>query len=102
MKYNSIFQNEFESDYCFRCSRYGATDWHHIFNAAYKKKSEQYGAMIRVCRECHEIIHTKEMQRFKELGQRKVMKHHGMTIEDFRKAFGTNYLQDEICERFKQ
>ena len=92
MKYKSLFQNEFEQDFCYRCSKYGATDWHHIFNASNKKKSEEYGAMIKLCRDCHYIIHTSEMEQFKRLGQRKVMKTYGMTIDDFRKVFGKNYL----------
>ena len=92
MKYKSLFQDESEIDFCYRCSKYGATDCHHIFNAAYKKKSEEYGAMVRLCRDCHYIVHTKEMESFKRRGQIAIMKAYGMTIEDFRKEFGTNYL----------
>lgn len=80
------------TDYCFRCGRYAPTDWHHIFNAALKKKSEQYGAMIKVCRRCHEVIHTKEMAKTKALAQSKIMQVYGLSTDDFIKIFKRNYL----------
>lgn len=91
-KYKSLFQNEFEEDFCYRCGKYNPTDWHHIFNASNKKKSEQYGAMIKVCRDCHNVIHEKEMNDVKKMGQEFVMAEYDMSVDEFRSIFGRNYL----------
>ena len=95
MKYKSIFQSDFEQDFCYRCGKYGPTDWHHIFNAADKKRSEEYGAMIKVCRQCHEAIHSCEMQKYKEMAQIEIMYQNDMTEDEFRKEFGKSYLKGE-------
>lgn len=92
MKYKSLFQNDYEGNFCYRCKRYGATDWHHIFNASNKKHSEEYGAMINVCRRCHEAIHRSEMAKYKAMAQQKIMTEYDMTVDEFREAFGKSYL----------
>ena len=91
-RYKSILQTEFEQDYCYRCGRYAPTDWHHIFNSYNKKHSEEYGAMVRVCRNCHEAIHRQEMQEYKKKGQIEVMYHFDMSEDEFREIFGKSYL----------
>lgn len=101
MRFNSIIQDD--TEYCFFCGRI-ATDWHHIFNAANKKRSEEYGLMLHLCRECHSKAHggvydgkdedfTKlSMLKVKKLGQKKAMEYHGLTEDEFREIFGKNYL----------
>ena len=95
MRYNSIFQNEFTSQFCFRCGCYGATDWHHIFNASNKKQSEKYGAMIRVCRPCHNEIHKSEMLETKIMAQEKIMDYYKLTEDEFRDIFGKIWIKEE-------
>ncbi len=81
---------------CTRCGR-PATEIHHIYNGAYRKKSEIYGAVIPLCRECHDYYHfdgegRKEYDKLKAVFQRKIMKEHGLTEDEFREIFRRSYL----------
>lgn len=98
MRYKSIFQNSFTERFCYRCGRYGPEHWHHIFNASNKKRSEKYGAMIHVCYQCHEQIHRKEMDKYKQIGQKGVMDIYQMSEQDFREIFGRSYLKENDYE----
>lgn len=78
---------------CYICGK-PATDHHHIFNAAMRKKSEKYGAVIMVCRTCHEKIHSDAELRLelKAEWQKILMEQNNWSIEDFRKEFYKSYL----------
>lgn len=78
---------------CELCGRHGETETHHIFNGAYRKKSEEYGAVIPVCRICHNAIHAKaELRKVLKLKyQIKIEKEHGLTDEQFIQLFGKSY-----------
>lgn len=90
---------------CFLCGRNGAADpldRHHIFGAAYRSKSEKYGLVVDLCHHrCHifgeNAVHrnAETMQLLREYGQRKAMAEQGWSIDQFRKEFGKNYLQEE-------
>lgn len=82
------------SDLCYVCEHSPATETHHIFNASMRKKSEEYGATIRVCRECHDYIHNhpKYMLILKKTFQFKIMSEYNLTEEDFRAIFHKSYL----------
>ena len=71
-----------------------ASETHHIFNGALRKKSEEYGATIRLCRECHDAIHKNDKfrEKLKAQYQQKIMDEQGWSIEDFRKVFYKSYL----------
>lgn len=54
-KYKSILQFD---EYCFACgARAKELEVHHVFNKHNKKRSEKYGLMIYLCRDCHRIVH---------------------------------------------
>ena len=78
---------------CQRCGR-PATDMHHIFNGAMKKKSELFGAVIPLCRECHEYYHTHEIEnrKLKRTYQLIIMADNEMDEDDFREVFKKSYL----------
>lgn len=92
----SILQQD--DDVCFLCGGYGATEWHHIFGGANRKKSEHYGLKVRLHHDCHneppEGVHFNKdkMQYLHEEGQRAAMKKYGWSIDKFRRMFGKNYL----------
>lgn len=92
MRYKSIFQNDFTEKFCYRCGKYGAVHWHHIFNASNKKRSEKYGAMIKLCVECHNLIHMHEMEKTKREAEKKLLEYYGWTVQEFIDIFGKNYL----------
>ena len=71
-----------------------ATETHHIFNGALRKKSEKYGATIRICRNCHDKIHkdSKLRESLKADYQKKIMAEQGWDADEFREEFYKNYL----------
>lgn len=85
---------EFRS--CYRCGR-PATDIHHVFNGALKKKSELFGAVIPLCRDCHMYYHTHEIdnQKLKREWQIRIMIDNNLDVDQFREVFKKSYLQGE-------
>ena len=87
---------------CFLCGANGSgdpLDRHHIFGAAYRKKSEKYGLVVDLCHNrCHIFggysVHknSKTMLQLKRYGQLKAMREQGWTEDDFRREFGKSYL----------
>lgn len=74
-------------------------DKHHVFGAALRSKSEQYGATVYLCHgTCHifgeNSVHKNAgvNNRLKAEAQKVLMDRHGWTVEDFRKEFYKNYL----------
>lgn len=86
---------------CFLCGRTTGLDHHHIFGAAYRKKSEKYGLVVDLCHDtCHIFgpgaVHQNRdvMLEVKRYGQRKAMQENGWSKEDFIREFGKNYLEE--------
>jgi hypothetical protein len=85
---------------CELCHKYGPLETHHIFNGAYKKKSEKYGAMINLCHNCHNeppngVHHNaKRMNELKAREQKRIMAEYGFTTEEFIYEFGKSYIDD--------
>jgi hypothetical protein len=87
---------------CFLCGRNGAEDpldKHHIFGAAYRKKSEKYGLVVDLCHHrCHEFgrkaVHQNGsvMRQLRRYGQLKAMQEQDWTEADFIREFGKSYL----------
>ena len=87
---------------CFLCGANGSgdpLDRHHIFGAAYRKKSEKYGLVVDLCHHrCHIFggysVHknAKTMLQLKRYGQLKAMREQSWTEDDFRREFGKSYL----------
>jgi len=84
---------------CFLCGRNGSTDpldRHHIFNGAYRKKSEQYGLVVRLCHYRlygkYAVHNNPETRMYlKHLGQQKVMEEQGWDTKRFIVEFGKDY-----------
>lgn len=78
---------------CYRCGRVGC-DRHHIFNGPMRNKSEEYGAVIPLCRECHSFVHNNAELRlqYKKEWQIKLMDENGWTEDEFREIFKRSYL----------
>ena len=90
-----------------RCYMCGSVRWiehHHVFGAAYKKKSDKYGLIVPLCRWCHNeppngVHHNAENMRIlREKAQKIAMKKYGWSIEDFIRIFGKNYIEEEEDE----
>ena len=75
-------------------------DCHHIFGAANRNKSEKYGLKVYIHHsKCHifgenSVHRNAEVDRaLKAMAQKIAMRRYGWTIEDFRKIFGRNYIE---------
>ena len=89
---------------CWLCGRNGAADpldRHHIFGAAYRRKSEKLGLVVDLCHDrCHEngpsAAHrsAETMRQLHEYGQRLAMERFGWTEDDFRAEFGKSYIPE--------
>jgi hypothetical protein len=92
----SILQKH--TDKCLMCDSQSWLEWHHVFGAALRDKSERLGLVVRLCHYCHNEppngVHQKREIRLKlqAYAQKKAMEHYGWSIEDFRKEFYKNYL----------
>lgn len=75
-------------------------DCHHVFGAANRDKSEQYGLKVYLhhCK-CHifgeESVHRNANidRAVKEIAQKKAMRYYGWSTEEFIEIFGRNYIQ---------
>lgn len=83
------------------CEICGSTRWlerHHVYNGAYRKKSEKFGAVADLCHFCHNeppngVHHNAErMRQLKAKYQMLIMDKYGMSEEDFIREFGKSYL----------
>lgn len=93
------------SKQCWLCGRNGASDpldKHHIFGGALRRKSEEYGLYVFLCHhDCHEYgeraahRNAETAQALHEYGQRLAMEENDWAIDDFRREFGRNYLEEE-------
>lgn len=94
MSYKTILQTDL--DVCFVCGKRGATDWHHVFNGAMKKRSEEDGMMIHIHRGCHRFLHEHPMsnETMKKRAQRKWEETYG-DREAFIERYRKNYLWKE-------
>lgn len=90
----SILQTEHK---CYVCGTTINLHKHHVFGAANRKLSEEYGLTIELCAKHHNMsdagIHfDKELDSFvKRYAQTRFENVHG-TREDFMRIFGKNYL----------
>ena len=86
---------------CFVCGSRHWLEWHHIFGGALRSKSERLGLKVRLCHYCHNeppngVHQNKEIrQKLQSFAQKKAMAHYGWSVEDFRREFYKNYIQED-------
>ena len=81
---------------CFICGASQPLEEHHLFNGAgFRKKSEQDGLKIYLCKYCHDSVHLHSEQRYflKKIGQRKYLENH--SFDEYMKRYKKNYLDDD-------
>ena len=83
------------------CELCGSTQWierHHVFNGAYRRKSEKFGAVAYLCHFCHneppDGVHfnAEKMKQLKAKYQVQIMDKYSMTEDDFICEFGKSYI----------
>lgn len=102
----SIIQSDLE--HCFLCCA-RAWETHHVFGGSMRKKSDKLGLVVRLCHDCHneppkQGVHTggvhfnkAKMDYLHRVGQRAAMKHYNWTVDEFRREFYKNYLEEDEC-----
>jgi hypothetical protein len=94
--YYTILQKD--TSKCLICHSNIWLEWHHVFGAALKKKSEEYGLMVRLCHYCHNeppdgVHHNKEIRlKLRAYAQKKAMEKNDWSTEDWLNIFPKNYL----------
>ena len=92
-KQYSIITNDFNK--CFICNSYHWIEVHHVFGAANRNKSTQYGLVVPLCHYCHNEppngVHHNKANRLalQQLAQTKFEEVYPNL--DFRKIFGKSY-----------
>ena len=86
---------------CYICGK-PACERHHIFGGANRPKSEKYGLVVWLCRECHNQVHfgkrSKElMEKLRKEGQAKFESENPSL--DFQTIFHCNYLDSKTLPR---
>ena len=87
-----------EEKRCFICHSRQWIEIHHVFGAADRKKSTEYGLVVPLCHYCHNeppngVHYNKEIrQNLQAFVQKKAMKHYGWDMDTWRSIFGRNYL----------
>ena len=77
--------------YCEICHKWRTLEHHPLFNGAFRSKSEQYGAVVEICRECHDDLHHRHPAKYKWLKREwrdRLMAWNDWTEEDFIREFG--------------
>ena len=95
---NAYINRHFYTWFNFRIS--GTVRHEIFFGSANRKKSIQYGLVVFIKPEDHNIsrygVHCIDGHEFdmylKRYGQKIAMEHYGWSVDDFRKIFGKNYL----------
>ena len=82
-----------------RAEYFDPLDEHHVFNAAWKKKSEKYGLLVSLHHnKCHifgkEAVHNNAAnnRRLKADGQRIAMEFYEWDLDEWMELFDRNYL----------
>lgn len=96
---DSIIQKD--TSRCFICHSNIWLEWHHVFGAALRDKAGECGLVVRLCHYCHNeppygVHQNKEIRlKLQAFAQKKAMAHYGWSVEDFRREFYKNYLEEE-------
>lgn len=88
----SIFTDDLET--CMLCGN-EATDLNEIFRGRNRQNSMKWGAVMPLCRKCHNKLTYNENnleEIWKIKGQAKIMEYYKMTTEEFIGIFGRNYI----------
>jgi len=91
---------------CYLCGEpagyYDPLDKHHVFGAYLRKKSEKYGLTVYLHHnKCHIFgensvhVNAEINNRLKAEAQRAAMNYYGWSVEDFRREFCKNYIDEE-------
>ncbi len=89
-----------EVNKCFICGRRGPTEYHHIFGAANRKKSDKDGMTVWLCHSCHNempngVHQNRAIRRqLQAVAQRRWMEFYNKTEDEFRSAYGRSYLEE--------
>lgn len=81
-----------EKGVCFVCGLSRPTEVHHMLHGCRRKKADQYGLTVNLCRECHAAVHDRNRadRALEQHAQRVFEK--AYSHEMWMQEFGKNYL----------
>lgn len=94
----SILETAGGERHCQFCGSVRDLETHHVFGGANRRKSDQYGLCLTLCRRCHNEppmgVHYNAQVMFalRKAAQAKAMEVYGWSAADFIRLFGRNYL----------
>lgn len=81
---------------CYFCGRTDTLERHHIFQGAYRKKSERYGFVVDLCHQHHneppDGVHFNRTNNLELKRMAQEQFEQNRTREEFRSLFGKSYL----------
>ncbi len=85
---------------CIICGTTQNLETHHCIGGSYRQRADKMGMVVRVCSNCHtgnpDSIHREptatKKKLLQKLGQIWAMEHYNMSVEEFIKFFGKNFL----------
>ena len=84
---------------CYGCGRNRQLERHEIYGGAFRRKSKEYGLWVHLCPDCHregnEAVHKTGGYSLKAEGEIAAPTTYGWTVDEFRRRFGKNYLDEE-------
>lgn len=82
---------------CELCGRWGDLQTHHVFGGTARQMSDEYGATVNICFDCHRDIHMnpKKYKWLKEKTQRELMARYEWNMDDWMCVFMKNYLEED-------
>lgn len=90
----SIIQDNEEDHICFLCGSHEGYDRHHTWHGSNRKKAEEDGLTVQLCRHCHRLLHDKGIndKTLMEVGERAWLRATGKAIEDWIERYGKNVI----------
>lgn len=80
-----------QSDGCYICGSWRDLETHHVMHGtANRKKADEDGLTVKLCRRCHSDLHDKGLEDrwLQKEGMRAWCRYYSKTEEDFRRRYG--------------
>lgn len=90
-KVKSIIQSD---EKCYICGYIGDLETHHCWHGSNRKKADEDGLTVRLCRLCHSNLHDKGIKDryLMEIAEKAYLSHYNKSIGDFIDRYGKNVI----------
>lgn len=78
-----------EKEECYLCGRWDYLDRHHVFEGANRDASERYGLVVKICRPCHNMVHSSKGKDARDA-----------LHKEFQEIFELDHTREEFIKEF--